>query len=75
MTKYRIPVLESGTIQNREKIGVTEASYVNFEIAEPDKYRYYEYLEPSYYKEIDKNSELVYNFLKYLSDEMNIHVY
>lgn len=50
-------------------------SYVQFEIAQYNKYRYYEYLEPSYFKNIDKGSYNVYQFLNFFNKEMNVPVY
>jgi hypothetical protein len=48
---------------------------VNFEIARPNEYRFYEYLQPEFYRYVDENSRIVNDFLKYLNAEMNLNVY
>ncbi len=45
----------------------THASWVQFEISINGKYRYYEYFEPAYYREVDAGSNNVYTFLSYLN--------
>lgn len=72
---YKIPFLENGNA--REKIGysLTSGSYIQFEIAETNRYRFYEYFEPSYYRFVDSNSNLIYSFLEYLNTEMGVNVY
>jgi len=54
---------------------LTSGSYIQFEIAEANRYRFYEYFEPSYYRFVDSNSNLVYNFLEYINEEMGVNVY
>ena len=50
-------------------------AYVQFEIAQLNHYRFYEYLEPSYYRYVDTGSRNVYEFLEYFNREMGVQVY
>jgi hypothetical protein len=75
MFQFHIPDMESGEIQNKRKEFLTEMAYVQFEIAQPGKYRFYEYLEPSFYRCVDTGSNNVYQFLNFFNKEMKIRVY
>lgn len=59
----------------KQKGHLTTMAYVQFEIARHDQYRYYEYLEPSFYRYVDEDSRTVHEFLKYLRREINYSVY
>jgi hypothetical protein len=73
--KYKIPYLKTGKSYKELEHRLTEMAYVNFEIARPNQYRYYEYLQPDFYRYVDENSRIVNDFLKYLNTEMNLNVY
>ena len=73
--EYKIPFLENGKIHLQKRGSLTQSTYIQFEIVQNNKYRWYEYLEPSYYRYVDINSKAVYDFLKYLNKEMNVEMY
>lgn len=76
LERYRIanlnPVLN---IQKETGHSITSMSYVQFEVSQRGQYRFYQFLEPSYYRTLDSGSHSVYQFLKYFNREMNIEVY
>jgi hypothetical protein len=53
----------------------THASWVQFELFHNNKYRYYEYFEPAYYRKVDLNSKYVYTFLRRLTKELVVEFY
>jgi hypothetical protein len=73
--KFKIPYLKSGKSYREWDHHLTEMAYVDFEIARPNQYRFYDYLQPEFYREVDENSRIVNDFLKYLNAEMNLNVY
>jgi hypothetical protein len=70
--KFQIVHLTSG--KNIPDL-MTRMAYIQFEIAQPEHYRFYEYLEPAHYRHVEEGSNNVYSFLKYLNDEMEVQVY
>jgi hypothetical protein len=54
---------------------LTPAAYVDFQIARPPMFRNYQYLEPSFTRYIDEQSNDVYQFLKYFDMEMGVNLY
>ncbi|GAA4751702.1 hypothetical protein [Flavisolibacter ginsenosidimutans] len=50
-------------------------AFVNFEVSSQDAYRYYEYLDPYFYRFVDSNSSRIDQFLLYLNRELNLQVY
>lgn len=54
---------------------VTRMAYVQFEISDEGKYRFFEYLEPSYYRYADAASGTVFNFLQYVNVQLKVEVY
>jgi hypothetical protein len=75
LNKFGIPTLTSGKPYPEHKKYLTEMSYVQFEIAQPGKYRYYEYLQPDMYRKVEVGSKKVHDFLKYFNEQMNVHIY
>jgi hypothetical protein len=75
LNKYQILKLKSGLSFEQHTGHLTQSSYVQFELEERGSYRYYEYLEPSYYRFVEKGSNKVYSFLKYFDQQMNIDAY
>lgn len=75
LVKCQIASLRNGMSSKDMPDIITPAAYVDFEIAQPANYRYYEYLEPSFSRYIDDGSNKVYQFLKFFNREMNVRVY
>lgn len=75
MEEYKIPFLESGKIHLQKRGSLNHSSYVEFEIAQSNTYRFYRYLEPSYYRYVDVDSKAVYDFLQLINTEMNVKVH
>ena len=73
--KYKITTLQSGKSAKEQKDFLTHMAYIQFEVAQPGQYRFYEYLEPSFYRYVDKGSNNIYEFLKYYDKEMNVQLY
>jgi hypothetical protein len=73
--KYQIPSMKSGKSYKNQTEFLTKMAYVQFEIVNRNAYRFYEYLEPSFYRHTDTGSNNVYQFLKYFNDEMKVHIY
>jgi hypothetical protein len=67
--------IRDGKKRDELKSQLTQMSYVQFEIGGQGKYRYFEYLEPSFYRYIDSPSNEIYKFLKMLNEELNVKVY
>jgi hypothetical protein len=72
---YQIPVMKSGKRYEDQTDFLTHMTYIQFEIAQLNHYRFYEYLEPSYYRYVDTGSRNVYEFLEYFNREMGVQVY
>jgi hypothetical protein len=75
LKKFNVLDNRSTTTFTSVSTALTGMSYVQFEIAQPDQYRYYEVLEPSFYRFVDKTSGDIDQFLKLLNEEFNIDVY
>lgn len=75
VNEYKIKTMKSGLPSNQHRGHLTRMSSVQFEIVEDGKYRYYEYLEPSYYRYVEKGSNNIYQFLKFFNREMGIEVF
>jgi hypothetical protein len=73
--KYQIADFPTGKTRRELDQSLTTMAYVNFEIVKNGEYRYYEYLEPSFYRTIDKNSKTIDTFLKFLNNELNFQLY
>lgn len=67
--------LEGGNEFGNQVDFPTNMSYIQFEVVAQKKYRYFEYLEPSYYRKVDNGSKNVYEFLNYFNREMNLNIY
>lgn len=59
----------------RNKTDMTGLEFVEFEIAERYQYRYYEFLEPYYFKNTDSVSAKICQFFNYFNREMKTHIY
>jgi len=75
MEELQIPRLNDGVPSRNPYGALTSMSYINFEIESHDNYRYYEYLEPAYFRFVDSGSNNVYRFLKFFDEQMNLKVY
>ena len=76
LKQYKILTMKSGTPYEKQVDVLTDRmSYVQFEVAQNNQYRFYEYLEPSYYRYVDTGSRNVYEFLEYFNQQMNVQVY
>lgn len=75
LDQYQITTLKSGKPYKDQTDLLTHMSVVQFEIAQPGQYRYYEYLEPSYYRYVDSGSAKVDAFLEYFDKEMKTAAY
>ena len=60
-----------------EKLGsvACHGAYVNFEITSQGAYRYYEYLDPYYFRYVDESSSRIDRFLLYLNQEVEKRIY
>jgi hypothetical protein len=75
LNRYEIPSLNSGKPGKDYKDRLTHAIYIQFEVVQAGKYRFYEYLEPAFYRYVEPGAMNVYRFLRYFEKEMNIRVY
>jgi hypothetical protein len=76
IVKNNIMILSDGRSLEQIKTNIpTEASWVQFELFHNNKYRYYEYFEPAYYRKVDLNSRCVYSFLSQLKKELYVDFY
>jgi hypothetical protein len=73
--KYRISQMPGYDEKLRKAGGLTTMIYVQFEVADKEGYRYFEYLEPYYYRFIDSNSSCIDRFLFFLNKELGQQVY
>jgi hypothetical protein len=73
--RYQVFDLEGGKIQKKRIEHLTHMAYTQFEMVNSGKYRYYKYLEPSYYRYVDESSRKIYTFLEYINREFNVKVY
>ena len=73
--KYGITKLEGGKLAEQLKSEITHGAYVQFEIARPSGYRFFEYYTPDFYRDVDTGSRKVYDFLKYLNKQSGLTVY
>jgi hypothetical protein len=71
---YRIRSLE-GSASKKYSDHLTHSAYVQVEIEEAGHYRYYEYLEPSFYRLVDSGANSIYEFLRFFDRQMNLKVY
>lgn len=74
LNNYEIRALKGG-LPTEKYDHLTHSAYVQFEIEEAGHYRYYEYLEPSFYRLVDTGANKAYRFLKYFNRQMNLTVY
>lgn len=74
LDKYQIKHLGTGNIQKSQE-PMEGMAYVQFEIQQKNNFRYFDYLEPSYYRLVDSNSNNVYRFLMFLNKELKLNVY
>lgn len=72
LLKFNVWNLQSGP---RMHPGLTSYSIVQFELKKGDLYRYYDYIEPSYYRYVHATAENVYSFLKFLNREAKRELY
>jgi len=74
--QYQITSMKSGKIfKEQTEYDLTGGAYVQVEIAQPNQYRFYEYLNPSYYRYVNVGSNNIHKFLKYFNEQMNVKVY
>ncbi len=73
--RYQIPYLKSGDIHEKGVDFLTEMSTIQFEIVKDGIYRYYEYIEPGFYRCLDANSNNVHRFLNFLNKELEDSIY
>lgn len=72
--RYQIPYMKSGDIHERG-IGFSQGTSIQFEIVKDGVYRFYEYIDPGYYRCLDTNSNKVYRFLRFLNRELEDSIY
>ena len=75
LKKYQIVTMESGKSAKEQRDHLTDMAYIQFEISQLGQYRFYEYLEPSYYRYVEAGAMNVYQFLNYFNKEMDLPVY
>ena len=68
---YKIRELNSG----KARFDLTHSSYINFQLVDKHNYRYYEFLEPGFYRNVDTSAKKVYYFLKYINKLIGIKLY
>jgi len=73
--KYNVPEMKTATLSTEQKGRLTSMEYIQFEIDQPDQYRFFEYLDPFIFRNEDAASQKVYSFLKYFNREMGTHIY
>jgi len=73
--KFKILALEGGKPLEYQTGFLSHSATVQFEINNKGSYRFYEYLEPSFYRYVDSASLTVFNFLNYLNFETGIQTY
>jgi len=72
--KYDIITAKSGKYKEL-KIRFTSMENIQFEVDQPNQYRYYKCLDPYYYKDEDTTSAKIYAFLQYFNQEMKTDIY
>jgi hypothetical protein len=75
LIKFNILTMATGKTYKEHKEVTTHMTYVQFEVARVNEYKYYEYLEPSYYRYVDTESMNIYNFLEYLNEQLGVQIY
>ena len=70
-----IPEMPSAKLSWEQRERYTSMEYVEFEIDQPNQYRFFKYLDPFYFRNEDSASAKVYEFLKYFNKEMGTHIY
>jgi hypothetical protein len=56
LTDSSLLTLKTGKTLDDYSQGLTGMAYVQFEVAQRDAYRFFEYLQPSYYRQIDSDA-------------------
>lgn len=72
LLKFDVWNLQSGP---RIHPGLTSYSIVQFELQKGEIYRYYDYIEPSYYRYVHATARNVYSLLKFLNRESRRELY
>ena len=75
LKNYNIPQMNGVEFVGRNKTDMTGLEFVEFEIAERYQYRYYEFLEPYYFKNTDSVSAKICQFFTYFNREMKTQIY
>jgi hypothetical protein len=75
LDKFKIRTLKSGRGLMEHSENLAHSSYVQFEVEENGKYRYYEYLEPAFYRYVENDSRNVFRLLEYINQQINIKIY
>lgn len=75
MQRHQILTVKTGKPLEEMDDYLTHPSYIQFEIANGQNYRFYEYLDPFFYRYVDSGSNHIHEFLKYVNAEMNIPIY
>jgi hypothetical protein len=73
--RYGITKLEGGKPSQQIISKPTQGAYVQFEIARPSGYHFFEYYQPDFYRAVDPDSRKVYKFLKYLNSQFGVTAY
>lgn len=55
--------------------GMTSGGRIYIELQQGKQYRFYSYLEPSYFQFVDSNAGKLHHFLTYLQTELSLRVY
>jgi hypothetical protein len=75
LEKYHIPEMEKRTLPKDREFSFTSMTYVQFEIDEPNEYRYIEYPDPIFFRNEDKTSKNIDEFFRYFNAEMGTTIY
>jgi hypothetical protein len=75
LEKYHIPEMEKRTLPKGRGYSFTSMTYVQFEIDEPNEYRFIEYPDTLFFRNEDKTSKVVDEFLRYFNTEMGTAIY
>jgi hypothetical protein len=72
---FDISEMQSSKLSVEQKGRYTSMEYIQFEIDQPNQYRFFEYLDPMEFKGEDSASKKAYEFIKYFNREMDTHIY
>lgn len=75
LNNYKIKTLKSGTTFRNQKRYLTHMRNVQVEIRDFETERFYQALEPSFYRKTDSTSKNLHSFLTFLKKIMKINFY